>query len=411
MLIENSRSIATILAARISVHDATVCDIATDAAQALVHLEQHATRYFVVVLDLDVPDLSDRPLLGRAQQAGIPVIALTGRIDAQRRDAMFAAGVADYVIKDNMVGIDYVARLVSRLLHNRGTKILLVDDSRAFRDYLGSLLQQHGYAVISACDGVEGLQALNDEPDIRLVITDYNMPRMNGLAMVSEIRKIRSHEELAIIGVSDSAGQDVLASFLKGGATDFLHKPFSVEELYCRVDQNIDMLRVIRNARDVANRDFLTRLYNRRYFFEHARRLHQRAKSGEMQLMLAVVDADHFKQINDNFGHQAGDQALVEMATVLRDRMDGRGLVARFGGEEFVCLHLLNCGAEPDECLEDLRRRIEAIDFRLDGARVPITASIGATTRLHASIDQMLSEADAAVYEAKRAGRNRVVIV
>ena len=312
------------------------------------------------------------------------------------------------MVKDSLVGIDYVARLVNRMAHNGSSRVLVVDDSRAFRAYLCSLLRQHGYATLSAADGIEGLEVLQANPDIRLVITDYNMPRMDGLTMVSEMRKAHSQDELSIIGISNSADPETLARFLKGGASDYLHKPFSIEEFYCRVDQNVDMLRIIRRARDAANRDFLTGLYNRRCFFELAEAMYRRAAKGELQIVVAMIDADHFKRINDTFGHQVGDDALVAIAATLRDLVEGNGLVARFGGEEFVCLHVLDETVDPRECLDQIRQGIAAIELYSDGQRVGITASIGATRSLHGNLDQMLAAADRAVYAAKKAGRNRV---
>ena len=174
------------------------------------------------------------------------------------------------------------------------------------------------------------------------------------------------------------------------------------------MDQNVDMLRIIRRARDAANRDFLTGLYNRRCFFELAEAMYRRAAKGELQIVVAMIDADHFKRINDTFGHQVGDDALVAIAATLRDLVEGNGLVARFGGEEFVCLHVLDGMVDPRECLDQIRQGIAAIQLYSDGQRVGITASIGATRTLHGNLDQMLAAADRAVYAAKKAGRNRV---
>ena len=410
LLVEDSRAIASILKASIEALDAIECVVATSHAEAAQLLQSHPGGFFAAVLDLNLPDAPDGEVIDLVQPAGIPIIVLTANVDAARRAAMFERGVADYVVKDSLVGIEYVARLVNRLARNGSTRVLVVDDSRAFRQYLCGLLHQHGYATLDAADGVEGLEALCANPDVRLVITDYNMPRMDGLAMVAEMRKLRSHDDLAIIGVSDMAKQGILARFLKGGATDYLNKPFCVEEFYCRVDQNIDMLRVVQRARDAANRDFLTGLYNRRYFFEHAERLHRQAVSGELAILVAMIDADHFKRINDTFGHQVGDEALVAIAAVLREEVEGKGVVARFGGEEFVCLRILDPQLRPAECLERIRRRIAGIDLSAGAEAVPITVSIGATTEPLGDIDQMLARADEAVYQAKRAGRNRVVI-
>jgi diguanylate cyclase (GGDEF)-like protein len=244
------------------------------------------------------------------------------------------------------------------------------------------------------------------------VLIDYHMPNMGGLSLVQQIRRQRSEDELAIIGVSSAGEKGILARFLKSGANDFLTKPFEIEELYCRIDQNLDMLRYIHEARDAANRDFLTRLYNRRYFFEYAEELHAGALRGELRLMVAMIDADHFKRINDSYGHQMGDAALVEMASVLRTQAGVSGAPARFGGEEFVCIKALDEGQDPAVCLEQLRCAIEAVDLRAaNGERIPLTVSIGATTNPRTSIDQMLLVADGAVYLAKKQGRNRVVVL
>jgi diguanylate cyclase (GGDEF)-like protein len=410
LLVEDSRAIASIRKASIEALDAIECMVATSHAEAARLLQAHRDEFLVAVLDLNLPDAPDGEVIDLVQPAGIPIIVLTANVDAARRAAMFERGVADYVVKDSLVGIEYVARLVNRLARNGSTRVLVVDDSRAFRQYLCGLLHQHGYATLDAADGVQGLEALCANPDVRLVITDYNMPRMDGLAMVAEMRKLRSHDDLAIIGVSDMAKQGILARFLKGGATDYLNKPFCVEEFYCRVDQNIDMLRVVQRARDAANRDFLTGLHNRRYFFEHAERLHRQAVSGELSILVAMIDADHFKRINDTFGHQVGDEALVAIAAVLREEVEGKGVVARFGGEEFVCLRILDPQLRPAECLERIRRRIAGIDLSAGADAVPISVSIGATSEPLGDIDQMLARADEAVYQAKRAGRNRVVI-
>lgn len=410
LLVEDSRAIASVLAAGINAFDGITCVVAGTFAEARGLLQTNAQAFFVAVLDLNLPDAPDGEIIDLVQEAGIPIIVLTGNVDASQRDAMFARGVADYVVKDSLVGIDYVARLVNRLAHNGAARVLVVDDSRAFRTYLCSLLQQHGYATLSARDGIEGLEVLRANPEIRLVITDYNMPRMDGLKMVSEMRKAHSQDELSIIGISNSADPETLARFLKGGASDYLHKPFSIEEFYCRVDQNVDMLRIIRRARDAANRDFLTGLYNRRRFFEKAEQLHRRATKGELQIVVAMIDADHFKNINDTFGHQVGDDALVEIAATLRDQVGSSGLVARFGGEEFVCLHVLDGTVDPLECLDQIRLGIAAIELYSDVRRVAVTASIGATQALHGNLDQMLAAADRAVYAAKKAGRNRVEI-
>ena len=223
-------------------------------ARELLEAAQH--EFFVAVLDLNLPDAPNGEIIDLVQAHDIPIIVLTATMNDAQRGQLLEQGVIDYVIKEGVVGIDYVVRSVRRLAENQSTEVLVVDDSRVFREFLSGLLELHGFIVHTAADGIEGLARYEQHGAIQLVITDYNMPNMDGLEMVIELRKRCSPEELAIICVSETRQDGMVARFLKRGASDYLNKPFGIEEFYCRVDQNIDMLRALRTARDVANRDF-----------------------------------------------------------------------------------------------------------------------------------------------------------
>jgi diguanylate cyclase (GGDEF)-like protein len=410
LLVENSRALASAVVASLGVVEGVDCVLATTLAQARREIEQDCARFFVAVVCLNLADAPDGQIVDVLQAVDLPVIVLTGFLDDKHRTAMFERGVADYVVKDSMAGIEYVARAVARMYRNRNTRMLVVDDTRTFREYASGLLQQHGYLTLCARDGIEALELLRSNPEIRLVVTDYQMPRMDGIAMVQEMRKLRSADDLAIVAMSDSADAGVLARFLKNGANDFLRKPFGIEEFYCRIDQNVDMLQTIADARRLANCDFLTGLHNRRYFFEHARRLHARARSGELRVLAAMIDIDHFKRINDTHGHHGGDEALVAVADRLSARVGSAGLIARFGGEEFAFIGAVSECGDSWAYLEGIRGAIANIDLELDGQQVRITVSIGASEEPGADLDAMLAVADAAVYQAKAQGRNQVVL-
>ncbi|MFP4334154.1 MAG: diguanylate cyclase domain-containing protein [Wenzhouxiangella sp.] len=201
----------------------------------------------------------------------------------------------------------------------------------------------------------------------------------------------------------------LLARFLKGGASDFLHKSFSTEELFCRVDQNIDMLLSLAEARHASNHDYLTGLPNRRDFMRRASPVHEAAVSDSSGLVVAILDADHFKQINDQFGHHFGDLALVAMADALREAAGPDGLCARMGGEEFAILLPRYSQAQAEAVLEALRAAVAAIVLPIGDQSVSFTVSIGATSRPGKSLEEMLDRADAALYQAKSNGRDRVV--
>ncbi len=411
LLVEDSRAVAGMVGCAIDELPGIDHVLADTYAAAESALARDAGRFFLAILDLNLPDAPHGEIIDLVQSFGIPIVVLTATVDEDVREALFQRGVADYVTKDNGISIQYVTRLVSRMAHSADIKVLVVDDSLTCRRYFSQLLKQHGYCAVTAKDGEEGLALLREDPLIRLVIADYNMPKMDGLAMVAQMRRLRGHDELAIVAMSDSSRPGLLARFLKGGASDYLNKPFCIEEFYCRVDQNIEMLRSIRHARDLAERDFLTGLHNRRYFFTHAAALHRQAAAGQLDILVAMIDVDHFKRVNDVHGHGFGDTALVAVAKVLRGVIGERGIAARYGGEEFACLFVMAHKDNPLHCLEGLRRRIAALDLRSGEHRVRLTASIGATHMPGDDLDAMLRQADRALYEAKQAGRNRVTLV
>ncbi len=410
LIIDDSPSVTELLQDGIRQVCKVECAIAATLADAGRLIEAPDADFSVAIADLNLPDARDGEVIDRVMRAGIPSIVLTGSDNPKLRQSLLDRGVSDYVVKDR-VGIDYVSRQVRRMLRAGDHRILVVDDSRSYREYLSGLLVQHGYRVIQAADGAAGLAALEQDESIRMVITDYHMPRMDGLAMIAAMRRFSSFEQLAIIALSQSGGPELLARFLKGGASDFLHKSFSTEELFCRVDQNIDMLLSLAEAHHASNHDYLTGLPNRRDFMIRAGRAHSAALADSSALLIAMLDADYFKKINDRCGHHAGDMALLAMAETIRQAVPKEGLCARMGGEEFALL-IPRCGrADAAEVLEELRLAIEQIVLETGDQPLRFTVSIGATLTPGKGVEDMLDRADAALYRAKADGRNRVVLV
>jgi diguanylate cyclase (GGDEF)-like protein len=341
---------------------------------------------------------------------GVPIIVLTGSVDPSLRQAVVDHTVIDYMFKSGPAAIEDVAYLIGRLRQNQSMKVMVVDDSATFRHYVSALLAQYRFPIITATNGREALEQLEKHPDTAVVLTDCHMPEVDGLEMIRRIRRRFRREDLAIIAMSDNHHPELSAAMLKAGANDFLNKKFQSEEFYCRLVQNSNMVQYVRDLRDMANRDYLTRLHTRRHLFHAAGRLHAEALAAGGHLALAVVDADHFKRINDEFGHDAGDEALKKIAAVLRRGFPAPDIAARYGGEEFVCVTRIE---DPDQAaarFDRLRTAIAAIDLEWQGTRIPVTASIGVTTVVGTSLASMIERADHALYRAKAEGRNRVVV-
>ncbi|HBG20280.1 MAG TPA: hypothetical protein DDY32_13670 [Desulfobulbaceae bacterium] len=287
-------------------------------------------------------------------------------------------------------------------------KILIIDDSIEHIKILIGLLEDL-YDIHFAKSGEQGLELLSTaNPD--LILLDIVMPEMDGFELTKKIRLKYSRNEVAIIGMSGYGNNILSAKFIKYGASDFIIKPFLIEEFHCRVSQNVEILTHIRALEDAVTKDFLTGLYNRRHLFSVGSKLFASAKRNQISIATAMLDIDHFKSVNDSYGHDVGDMALRHLARLLRKNLRETDIVARMGGEEF-CILLVNMEREALEpFLHQLCTKIANHHISCNDKVVSVTVSIGACATIHKSLDETLSIADRCLYRAKEQGRNMVVI-
>ena len=411
LVVDDSRSVRALLCGYLAGLGGFNIEAAESYAQARELVESDPERFFCAALDLHLPDAPNGEIVDLVAGRGIPVIVLTGSVDEATRETMLSKQIIDYVVKRNTNEIEHVAYLVGRLRENLAKKVLVVDDSLSFRGYVKALLGRYRYPTFEAAHGKEAMEIIRENPDICLVITDVNMPEMDGFELIAAIRSHYRREDMAIIGLSDSSRRGLSALLLKSGANDFLAKPFAIEEFYCRVTQNTNMVGYVRHMRDSATRDYLTGVRNRRYLFEMGDNLHANALRGNIHIAAGVIDADHFKRINDTHGHQAGDEALRLIASTLQKGLRKTDIIARYGGEEFVCIPVVKKPEDAAIVFERMRAAVAEIDFRVNDQRVPLSVSIGVTTDLCKTLDEMLKLADQGVYVAKESGRNQVAFV
>ncbi len=376
-------------------------------------LAMNNARFDVALVDYNLPDAPDGEVIDEIIGAGISAIVFTGEITDVVRDRIWSKQVADYVTKDDPNCFDYIISTIKRLSENNSCKVLVVDDTSFYRKILCDLLYIQQYQVIAAKSGEECLSVLEQHPDIKLIITDYMMPGMDGFSLCREIRKKWKKDNLAIIGVSSHEDKNMAAKFIKSGANDFLVKDsFLVEEFYCRVTHCIEAVILIQQAKEASIRDFLTGLYNRRYFFDMGEKLFSSSRRDHLNLICAMVDIDLFKRVNDSYGHDVGDLVIQTVSTLIQNRMRESDIVARFGGEEF-CILAVNMDHEhAEKIFNELREEIaaEQIPFDKGKKQVQVTVSIGVSTSSEDNLELMVKSSDELLYKAKTSGRNRVEI-
>ena len=296
-------------------------------------------------------------------------------------------------------------------------RILLVEDDGAIVRLLTKVLGDQEMEVVSCSTGAEGLEALDRQPwDICLL--DRGLPDLDGIEICRQIKGEARFDARQVIMLSAYDSLAARVEALNLGADDYITKPFHPAEVLARVkasrrvvEMQQQLLDMARQLEELSGRDHLTGVFNRRYFGTTLERAFDHSHRYRRPLSVAIIDLDRFKDINDSFGHQAGDSVLTEVARRFSGSVRSSDCLARYGGEEFVVLL-------PETHLEDavsfgekLRACIDAAPVMAEGRALPVTVSVGTASLAHTAFktpSEMIAAADQALYRAKRNGRNRV---
>jgi diguanylate cyclase (GGDEF)-like protein len=287
-------------------------------------------------------------------------------------------------------------------------RIALVDLSRTTRLIVSRMLEARGHEVVSFADEREALERLKVDLRIEAVITSAELQHMSGIELCWETRLVATcRRPIYVLMLSTQYDKRNLIEALDSGADDFIGKPPLAEELYARLRAGERILSMQRELLRLATTDPLTGLCNRRGFFEQATEACARVVPPDGSLSAIMLDVDNFKHINDSYGHETGDEALRICAGAARLE---EAVTGRLGGDEFALLLEERTLPQAIEIAEDLRLKLAGRPLDTGKDRITLTWSIGVGEgRPGETVDQVLARADAALYDAKSAGRNRVV--
>jgi diguanylate cyclase (GGDEF)-like protein len=302
-------------------------------------------------------------------------------------------------------------------MEEKGNKVLIIDDNKLIRQLATTLLSKKNYNVLTAENGEQGIElAQSFKPEV--ILLDVMMPEVDGYEVCKRLKSNDKTKNIPIIMVTSMTESIDKIKGLELGAADYVTKPFDHGELQARVATQAKMKNLWDELQEknlileeLSKKDGLTDLYNHRHFHERISEEFKRAKRYKLPLCCVLIDLDHFKNVNDTYGHQAGDNILKSLAEIVVGNIREVDIAARYGGEEFALIL-------PHIALKDavimanrIRTNVESEIFRFNDININITISMGVAGMLDnkaSSYNELIRFADEALYAAKANGRNRV---
>jgi diguanylate cyclase (GGDEF)-like protein len=298
-------------------------------------------------------------------------------------------------------------------------RVLVADDDSVTRRLLEKMLDKWGYKVLVAKNGNDAWKILRRKKP-SMAVLDWMMSGMSGLDICRAVRaKMKAHYVYCILLTARNRRQDILEGF-SAGADDYMTKPIQLAELEARLQTGARVLRLEQDLRDtkralqkLAYFDALTFLWNRRKIMDFLGEELARGQRDGYPTSLVLLDVDHFKKINDNYGHPVGDKVLREIARRIKKAVRVYDRVGRFGGDELLVI-INNCGQDEARVVaERIRSGIGTEHFRVARQALEVTVSLGVVstdTHRESSSSQLIQFSDQALYQAKRLGRNATVV-
>ncbi len=299
-----------------------------------------------------------------------------------------------------------------------GMNVLLVDDTPANLDVLWKTLEADNYRVYIAKNGEQAIKmAFQIKPD--LILLDIMMPGLDGFETCEQLKLNEETKNIPVIFITaKSDHEDIVRGFSLGGV-DYVTKPFRQEEVCARVRTHLRLKKALEEKENLIEKlkissktDPLTNLLNRRGVTERIEIEMKRFERNKKCFSIILSDIDHFKNVNDTHGHEAGDQVLIEVGIIIKENCRKQDVASRWGGEEFL-VKLPETDLEGGKLLaEKIRKEIELHDFIYQQQKIPVTMSFGISvfTENVKSIEDCIRQADNCLYKAKETGRNKVVI-
>ncbi|MFT5662130.1 MAG: diguanylate cyclase (GGDEF)-like protein [Sulfurimonas sp.] len=411
LIVDDSKTILNVFKLKFSQYQDIETIYAENYIDAMKIIRRHNKEIDVALLDVSLPDAPNGEIISLATANNLPTIVLTGTLNQKIREKIQNKHIISYILKNKPSSIDLAIKAVLSTLENKNKTVLIVDDSPVSRKSLRKILEKMNLNVIETGNAYDALDILKDtKVEISIVITDYEMPQMNGLDLTIKIREMYNKDTLGILAISSLNNKNLIDDFLTFGANDFMNKDFIASEIIAKINAMLELFDLFKQIRDIANKDYMTGAYNRRYFFNSGNAIFLKAKRKKSSIAIAMLDIDKFKNINDTYGHDIGDIAIKEVKRILDATLRSSDLMARFGGEEF-CILLEDISLEDTKKLfEKIKQKFEDNIINVNDTKIKYTVSFGIAYGMPNSLDDMIKLSDDALYHSKENGRNQITV-
>lgn len=367
----------------------------------------------LVILDLCFPQTDENglDLLPELSNAEPPIPVLVSTIEESLDDRLKVAKLGGQAFLHKPISAEQIMEAIAQLLRQSNlslTKLMIVDDEPQILEFLHHLLEPWGFSLTLVHNCLQFWDILEQtNPD--LLILDLEMPNFSGIDLCQIVRNDPKWLELPILMLSENTNADIIAQVFAVGADDYVDKPIIGPELIARIHNRLERTQMRRRLAEV---DSLTGLSNRRKFVEDLTRLLKLAQRQKQPLCYVLIDLDHFKQVNDKYGHDMGDRVLRQLGKLLKRQFRCEDLIGRWGGEEFALgLYGMN-KSQAISRLKDILEQWRQEEFRVTDNHcfcVTFSAGIAMYPTDGAELQNLYRFADVALYRAKKQGRNQVI--
>jgi diguanylate cyclase (GGDEF)-like protein len=374
-------------------------------------IESGGEKFDVTILDLCLADAPNGEALDYVMRCSIPAIVFSGYTSDIRREEILANLATELVYKNSPRSLENLADAIERLLSANRPNALLIDPADEDVSDMLKAMDGSNFLVTHCQTSEEALATLDASTSAtELVIIRHDVASANNFAVLETLALRFGEEAVRVVGFASEPAPGEANRFLKAGGDDFLQLPMSTADVEGRLGHTMNIHRQIQSLQRMASRDYLTDMLNRRYFFDRGPKMVEMCLRQSAPVCAALVDIDHFKRLNDTYGHEIGDLVLKAVSRRLLQLVgEKQHLPARIGGEEFALL-LTNMDIEQAyEFCERIRIDISKTKIVVDDEDLSVTVSMGlAHISGSETFDNYLNAADQYLYLAKHSGRNRV---